>query len=72
MTRLCIALALIPTGLLIACGGPPESRPAARSSDAASAAAPPLFLDATDATGLDFIHFNGMSGEFFFPEMTGG
>ncbi len=32
----------------------------------------PLFLDATGATGLDFRHFNGMSGEYYFPEMTGG
>ncbi len=32
---------------------------------------PPLFTDIAKTSGLDFIHFNGMSGEFYFPEMTG-
>ena len=31
----------------------------------------PIFVDAAAASGLDFVHFNGMSGEFYFPEMTG-
>ncbi|MCP5052737.1 MAG: CRTAC1 family protein [bacterium] len=31
----------------------------------------PLFTDIGKQTGLDFVHFNGMSGEFYFPEMTG-
>ena len=31
----------------------------------------PLFSDVSEAAGLDFVHFNGMSGEFYFPEMTG-
>jgi len=31
----------------------------------------PLFTDIAKETGLDFVHFNGMSGEFYFPEMTG-
>jgi hypothetical protein len=34
-----------------------------------SAAEP--FVDAAAQTGLDFVHFNGMSGEMFFPEMMG-
>ena len=29
------------------------------------------FIDATEATGLDFVHFNGMSGEFYMPEILG-
>ena len=29
------------------------------------------FADRTVASGLDFVHFNGMSGEFYFPEMIG-
>lgn len=33
--------------------------------------AQPIFIDAAAASGLDFVHFNGMSGEFYFPEMTG-
>ncbi len=32
---------------------------------------PPIFVDATADTGLDFVHFNGMSGELYFPEMMG-
>jgi len=36
-------------------------------------AAPPeaLFLEAEPSVGFDFAHFNGMSGEMYFPEMTG-
>jgi hypothetical protein len=31
-----------------------------------------LFSDSTESSGLDFVHFNGMSGELYFPEMMGG
>jgi hypothetical protein len=31
----------------------------------------PLFKDIAKKSGLDFVHFNGMSGELYFPEMTG-
>ena len=31
----------------------------------------PLFTDAAADSGLDFTHWNGMSGEYYFPEMTG-
>jgi hypothetical protein len=30
-----------------------------------------LFVDATSSSGLEFEHFNGMSGELYFPEMMG-
>jgi enediyne biosynthesis protein E4 len=30
------------------------------------------FVDAAEAAGLQFVYFNGMSGEFYFPEMIGG
>ena len=30
-----------------------------------------LFVDRAAELGIDFVHFNGMSGEFYFPEMTG-
>lgn len=30
------------------------------------------FREATAEAGLDFIHFNGMSGELYYPEMMGG
>ncbi len=35
------------------------------------ATAEPLFTDVAAETGLDFVHFNGMSGQYYFPEMTG-
>ncbi len=31
----------------------------------------PIFTDISTKSGLDFVHFNGMSGQFYFPEMTG-
>ncbi len=30
-----------------------------------------LFVEISKQAGLDFVHFNGMSGELYFPEMTG-
>ena len=41
----------------------------------ALAAAPPdgpVFVDRAAEVGLDFVHDNGMSGEFYFPEINGG
>jgi len=31
-----------------------------------------LFSDMAEATGLDFVHFNGMTGEYYLPENLGG
>src|SRR5690349_10551482 len=31
-----------------------------------------LFTDRAKETGLDFVYFNGMAGDFYFPEMMGG
>ena len=31
-----------------------------------------IFSDETDHAGLDFVHFNGMSGKFYYCEMVGG
>ncbi len=36
-----------------------------------AAAETPLFKDVAPETGLDFVHWNGMTGEYYFPEMTG-
>lgn len=44
----------------------PEAGP-----DAPSPPAPPLFTDEAAAAGLDFTHFNGMSGELYIVEVTG-
>ncbi len=65
--------------LLVACGCGSED-PAARSSLATPAAAmergpghdaPAIFSEVAAASGLDFEHFNGMSGKLYFAEMTG-
>ncbi|MCP4151686.1 MAG: CRTAC1 family protein [bacterium] len=31
----------------------------------------PIYSEVAKASGLDFVHFNGMSGELYFAEMTG-
>ena len=38
---------------------------------ASSAAAPEWFTDCAQAAGLDFVHFNGMSGEYYIQEVMG-
>ncbi len=40
--------------------------PPARAAETA-----PIFVDATAAWGLDFVHANGMSGALYFPEIMG-
>jgi len=51
----CVALVISPEG---------------GSHESAKAQAP-LFVDATDATGLKFVHVNGESGEYFMAEQMG-
>ncbi len=45
--------------LLLACGREEKATPAA------------LFEDRAVSAGLDFVHFNGMSGEYYFSEIVG-
>jgi hypothetical protein len=45
---------------------------AAASLLAAAGPRAPLFVEAARESGLDFVHFNGMSGELYFPETMGG
>ena len=45
--------------------------PAAASAAAPAASAGPIFVDRAADWGLDFVHFNGMSGEYYYPEMVG-
>ena len=53
-----------PILVLLACLAPAPG--GAQGTDAG-----PIFVDAAAASGIDFVHFNGMSGEYYFPEMTG-
>jgi len=63
---------ILTVGLFAACG---TDTPAVPASDTASAASVDAevewFVDRTEATGLDYIHFNGMTGGFYTPEMMG-
>src|SRR2546423_12596397 len=35
------------------------------------AAASDIFVDATEASGVNFVHTNGLKGEYYFAEITG-
>ena len=48
-------------------GGPAPALAGALHADASDRH--DWFVDRAEAAGLDFVHFNGMSGEFYFPEM---
>ena len=59
---------------LAACtGGPPDPGSTAAGGAASLPAPAPgpgdWFVERAAASGLDFVHFNGMSGEFYAPEM---
>jgi hypothetical protein len=51
------------------CGGP-QTDPAGSQAPAAPGESP-WFTDGAGAAGLDFVHFNGMSGETYYPEIMG-
>jgi hypothetical protein len=59
--------ALLVAVAALACGGGADPRPAAGGDGAAAA----YFVEAATDTGLDFVHFNGMSGEYYMAEVTG-
>ena len=58
--------------LLSACG-PDSASPPAPDEEPAAPAVPDAewFVDRADEAGLDFAHFNGMTGRFYQPEMAG-
>src|SRR5687768_14156906 len=65
--RVAVLAALLLTST---CGGDRgESPPATASTTATAATAVEWFTDRAAESGLDFVHFNGMSGEFYYPEM---
>ena len=69
---------LLALAMFTACGSNRPSSGAAEHANDAQAGAPTArtlrggveewFTDHTRDSGLDFVHFNGMSGEFYFPE----
>ncbi len=64
--------------LVLGCGAP-ETQPGAPPATSAGRVTPaedgarsvPLFVEAAAETGLDFTHWNGMSGELYYAEMMG-
>jgi hypothetical protein len=54
--------------LLAGCGTKPAGQGGAANASA-PAAGVDWFTDVAQATGLDFTHFNGMSGEYYYPEI---
>ena len=59
------ACALLMTVVMAACGGDKSPAP----STAAPASSEDWFVERAKETGLDFVHFNGMSGEVYYPEI---
>jgi hypothetical protein len=72
-----LLLAAVPllAALLVGCGGggstngPPFGMAGEAARDSATS---DWFLDRAQAAGLDFVYFNGMAADFYFPEMMGG
>ena len=66
-----LARTALPTVLLlVACAGPtPPNR--AGEAGRSGAGGDELFVDVAAASGLDFVHFNGMSGERYMLEIIG-
>jgi len=50
---------------VVSCGG--SSTPSSTTAPAKPAA--PWFEERASAAGIDFVHFNGMSGEYYYPEI---
>jgi len=45
--------------------------PAAEAPSVPDPAPAPIFLDVTESSGLDFVHWTGATGDYHFPEITG-
>src|SRR5262245_32110135 len=67
----CGSVLLAAALLAFACGRASSERAAKESSSSRGAEAPAgdWFVDRAKETGLDFTHFNGMSAEFYYPEI---
>ena len=68
-----LAVTLSVAVVLGGCGGaPPGSRTERAQPSPAPGGNSDWFVDRSEAAGLDFVYFNGMSGQFYFPELIGG
>ena len=71
MTRRQLLPASTAALLLLALGPAGAGAPAPNQAGPAGSAGGAWFTDQAAAAGIDFVHFNGMSGEFYFSEMVG-
>jgi hypothetical protein len=55
--------------LLASCSGNHQSQPDQNRPNAASNTATEWFADRAKESGIDFVHFNGMSGQFYMTEI---
>jgi len=53
---------------LAGCQADRAAQAPSRAADTARNGEPEWFVDRAHDAGIDFVHFNGMSGEFYFPE----
>jgi hypothetical protein len=65
LARAGVSAALIVAACAVAEGDRPRSSETATPEDR-----PPLFVDVAAQSGLDFVHHNGATGEFYFPELA--
>jgi hypothetical protein len=52
---------------LVSCGSDRSGTPTGSPPRDDHTPEPAWFIDATASAGLNFIHFNGMTGEFYYP-----
>ena len=71
--RLVSLAPLIPVAAVLAgcAGGSDGASEAGGTADAGAGAGDAWFVDEAERVGLRFVHFNGMSGEFYYPEIMG-
>src|SRR5687768_2940138 len=65
------AAPLVVAALLAAALAACARETASGSQKAEAGAEPEWFVDRAQASGVDFVHFNGMSGSFYQPEIMG-
>ena len=61
-------LLLLLPAWLTGCNADRAAQAPSRAADTARSGEPEWFVDRAHDVGIDFVHFNGMSGEFYFPE----
>ena len=61
-----LALVVLAAVTMVSCGG---SKAPATTTTTSTAQDESYFVEQAAAAGIDFVHFNGMSGEYYYPEI---